>query len=246
MKIKKQLTTYLFVALTMVFAMSCGEATNSNSEEEHEHAEGMEHDDSANTDTEEAGHEHAEADSHDMDHGDEKMGEGFTWTPSEESMAMMEYKTNNITLATSGDEDVLMFEPAGQRASCMFKDMHSNVGLTATIKMEDAKGSVKLIHHSTGRDNYEFVWLEGGVMKLGRVENGEEKIFDSKKIEIPNDWFTLTVTAAGSHYKGYLNDKMITHGHGDVMKPGLLGIVASGNGTVSVKKVEATPLEEEH
>jgi hypothetical protein len=244
MKIKNQLTKYLFVVLTMVFAMSCGGSSTSE----------MEHDEGENHDMEEMEHgdsEHNEGDEHDMegmDHGDGQMtmGEGFIWMPTNEAMSMMESKTDNIKLAISGEEDVLMFEPAGQRASCMFKNKQGNVGVTATIKFEDAAASVKLLHHSSDKDNYEFVAIEGGVMNLGRVENGEEKIFDSKAVDVPQEWFTLTVTAAGTHYKGYLNDKMITHGHGDMMEPGLLGIVVSGDGAVSVKKVEATPLEAEH
>lgn len=239
MKIKNQLTKYLFITLTMVFAMSCSGTSSS----EHEHSEDEGHD------MEEM--EHNEGEEHDMEgmeHGDGEMmmGEGFTWMPSEESMGMMEYKTDNIRVATSGDEDILMFEPGGLKASCMFKNRHSNVGVTATLRMENQDASVKLLHHSADKDNYEFVALEGGIMKLGRVEKGVEKIFDSKEVDVPKDWFTLTVTAAGTHYKGYLNDKMITHGHGDIMEPGLLGIVASGNGSISVKKVEATPLEAEH
>jgi len=246
MNIKNQLTTYLLITLTMVFAMSCG--GNSSSEHEHDEADSHDMEEMEHSAAEE--HEHNEGEEHDMvgmEHGDGEMmmGEGFTWMPTEESMSMMEYKTDNIRVATSGDEDVLMFEPAGQKASCMFKNKQGNVGVTATLKMESSEAAVMLLHHSTGKDNYEFVSLEGGVMKLGRVENGEEKIFDSKDIDVPSDWFTLTVTAAGTHYKGYLNEKMITHGHGDMMKPGLLGIVASGNSTISVKKVEATPLEAE-
>ena len=139
-----------------------------------------------------------------------------------------------------------MFEPAGQDASCMFKIKHGNVGVTATLKIESPDAVVKLVHHSSGKDNYEFVSLERGVMKLGRVENGEEKFFDSKEVDIPKGWFILSVTAAGTHYKGYINEKMITHGHQYVMLPGLVGIVTSGNGTISVKNIEATPLEAEH
>jgi len=228
MKHKDKLPTYLLIILAMTFTLSCGQTTNSGSEAAFE-----------------------EGDEHEMEGMEHKVGEvvtteGYTWIPSQESMAMMEYKTHNITLATSGDEDVLMFEPAGQRASCMFKNKHGNIGLTATIKIEEPEASVKLLHHSTGRNNYEFVSLEGGIMKLGRVKNGEEKIFDSKEIEVPEDWFTLTVTAAGTNYQGYINDIVMTSGQADIMEPGLLGIVASGNGTISVKKIEVKPLKVEH
>ncbi len=59
---------------------------------------------------------------------------------------------------------------------------------------------------------------------------------DSKEVELPADWFTLTVTAVGSHFKGYLNDKMITHGHADEMAAGYVGMSVSGNSMLSVKK----------
>jgi hypothetical protein len=216
--IKAYLPNYLLLVLIAGLFVSCGQSSDSQEAAEHK------------MDT-----------MHDVDKT--MAEEGHVWIPSHESMSMMEYKTDNITLATSGDEDVLMFEPAGQRASCMFKNKHGDIGVTATIKIEDPDGSVKLLHHSTGRDNYEFVLLEHGVMKLGRVENGEEKIFDEKEVKVPQEWFTLTVTAAGTQYKGYLNGKIITSGRADVMEPGLLGIVASGNGTVLVKKIETLPIE---
>lgn len=252
MKIKNQLTKYLFIILTMVFAISCSGTTKS--QHEHDEVDGhdmevAEHNSSAEHEHNEGeDHEHNEGEAHDMmnlDH-DGMMGDAFSWMPSEEFMSMMEYKTDNITMTTSGDEDVLMFSPGGKKASCMFKNMHGNVGVTATVKLESPDASVKLVHHSTDKDNYEFVALEGNKMKLGKVENGEEKILDTKDIEVPTDWFTLTATAAGEHLKGYLNDKMITHGHAEEMNPGMLGIIVSGNGAVSVKKVEATPLEAEH
>lgn len=251
MKIKNQLTTYLLIALTIVFALSCGQNTNSVSDE-HEHAEGMEHDNDTMGDMD---HEHDKGEGHNMEEmdqehehegGETEIGEAFTWIPTEESMDMLMYKTDNVMMMKHGEDQVLMFTAKDNNESCMFKSKHSNVGFTVTIKMENTQATVKLIHHSTGRENFEFVMLEGGVMKLGRVENGEEKIFDSKEVEVPADWFTLTVTAAGTHYKGYINDKMITHGHGDVMEAGLLGIVVGGSGVTSVKKVDVTPLEAEH
>jgi len=44
MKIKNHLTTYLLIALTIVFAMSCGQTAKTDSEAEHEHADAMDHD----------------------------------------------------------------------------------------------------------------------------------------------------------------------------------------------------------
>ena len=43
MKIKNQLTRFLLVLLTMVFALSCGQSPDTKSQEEHEHTDGMDH-----------------------------------------------------------------------------------------------------------------------------------------------------------------------------------------------------------
>jgi len=252
MKLTIRKSVYALIALTLVFSMSCGGSSTSESEGQ-EYDEGMEH---ANVKTEKQEHNEGEEHSHNAkakeEHKHSKempvsmMGEAFTWMAMEESKDMLAYKTDNVMMMKHGDDNVMMFSPKGDKSSCMFNGKQGNIGVTATIKLDGNDGEVKLMHHSIDKDNYEFVALKGNMMNLGRVENGKEKILDSKEVELPSDWFTLTVTAAGSHFKGYLNDKMITHGHADEMAAGYVGMSASGNRMLSVKKVEATPLEAEH
>ncbi len=250
MKLTIQKFSYALVALTLAFAMSCV-GTSGSENEEHEHSEGMEHKEA--TGSMKTEHKHNEGEEHpneEHEHGDgmaeSMMGEAFTWMAMEESKDMLAYKTDNVMMRKHGEDNVMMFSPKGDKSSCMFNGKQGNVGVTATIKLDGSDGKVKLIHHSIDKDNYEFVALKGNTMNLGRVEKGEEKILDSKEVEVPTNWFTLTVTAAGSHFKGYINDKMITHGHADEMAAGYVGLSASGNSVLSVKKVETTPLEAEH
>lgn len=256
MKLTIKKTTYALIAFALVFTISCGGSSNSESEA-HEHEEVMEHNDAAESNMEAEnkhgeGEEHAneEQSSEGHEHGEamdeSMMGEGFTWMAMDESNDMLAYKTDNVMMMKHGEDNVMMFSPKGNKSSCMFNGKQGNVGVTATVKLDGNDGEVKLIHHSIDKDNYEFVALKGNMMNLGRVEKGEEKILDSKEVEVPTDWFTLTVTASGTHFKGYLNDKMITHGHADEMMAGYVGMSASGNNMLSVKKVEATPLEAEH
>ncbi len=247
MKLTIQKTSYVLIALTLVFAMSCG-GTSSSENGEHEHIESMEHNDAKDHNMNEHTEDNdmKEKKQHSEGMSDSKVGEAFTWMAMEEHKGMLAYKTDNVTMMKHGEDNVMIFFPKGEKALCMFTNKQGSVGVTATIKLEGNDGEVKLIHHSIDKDNYEFVALKGNTMNLGRVVKGEEKILDSKEVEVPTDWFTLTVTAAGTHFKGYLNDKMITHGHADEMATGYVGMSASGNSMLSVKKVEATPLEVEH
>ena len=83
-------------------------------------------------------------------------------------------------------------------------------------------------------------------MKLGRIIEGEEKIFDESEFEFdPNEWTTLKFSAAGTHFKGYIGDSNITHGHEDEMEPGYVGIWIDGVGTLMIRSLEIVILEEE-
>ena len=58
-------------------------------------------------------------------------------------------------------------------------------------------------------------------------------------------WMLLKVSAAGTHYKGYIGDKTITHGHGDEMPNGFVGLMLEGTGQIQVKSIEIFELEAE-
>ena len=47
----------------------------------------------------------------------------------------------------------------------------------------------------------------------------------------------------GSHFRGYINNKLILHGHGDEPEPGSIGILFSGKGNVSIRMIDAVVLE---
>merc|ERR1711974_281253 len=115
-------------------------------------------------------------------------------------------------------------------------------GMIATLKKLDFKGTIRLIHHAKDDSNYEFVSIIDNKMKLGRVINGTEKVFDESTFEVDSDWVPLKVTAAGTHFKGYIGDKTITHGHGDKMENGFVGVMLEGNGKVLIKSVEIAVL----
>ena len=111
---------------------------------------------------------------------------------------------------------------------------------------QDFKGDLKFIYHFNNEQNYEFAWVNGNNMKLGRIINGEEKIFDESEFESDsNEWTTLKFSAAGTHFKGYIGETNITHGHGDEMEPGFVGLWIDGTGTLMIRGLEVVNLQEE-
>lgn len=253
MKTINQLIGASLIFLALVFSISCNQSNKTEHEAEHEHSESEEHE---HMDSED--HDHAEGEmDHDHDHEKmDSMGDGMSWKPEGEAKNFMQNDFHFISggldemtissLNEEGDE-VLSVNPDGNVSAFVFHKSEGNIGITASVKVVDYNGELKLIHHSKNADNYEFVSLSEKKMELGRVVDGVKKVFDSKVVDWePKKWITLSVTAAGSHFKGYLNDKMITHGHGDELEKGYVGIMLNGTGTVLIKEIDITPLEAEH
>ena len=61
---------------------------------------------------------------------------------------------------------------------------------------------------------------------------------------MPADWATLTVSSAGEHYKGLLNEELVNHGHGETRAAGQVGVMLNGKGKVMLKMMEVMNLTE--
>jgi len=235
-------------------AMETSDHHDEEGDESHAHASesegGHEHGDEA-----EQGHEHGDEGEH-SGHDDASMPEGGTkmWKPEGNGTELISSDFHfivgaieNITpevIQTESGENVMTVSSDGTPSAFVFHQSYGNIGLAAMLNTAAFKGNFKLIHHAQDEQNYEFVAINGADMKLGRVVNGEEKVFNEGSFT-PSDWINLRVSAAGAHYKGYIGSKNITHGHGDKMEDGYVGIMMEGEGTVQIKSIEIAVLEDE-
>lgn len=112
----------------------------------------------------------------------------------------------------------------------------------ANINLVDFNGEFKLIHHFSNMDNYDFVSVKANKMILGRQQNGEIKEFEAEGFT-PEEWITLKAVGDGSHFRGYVNDKLITHGHASELEAGQAGFSFNGTGTIFIKKIEITSIQ---
>lgn len=202
-------------------------------------------------------HEHDEAESHEHGSHNEmagEMGDNKTWTPSGNGADLIKSDFHFITGSAENikpevkevdGSQVLELTADGSPTAFVFHNQYDNVGMIATLKRLDFSGTIRLLYHAQDLSNYEFVSINGSNMQLGRVLNGTEKVFDESQFEASADWISLKATAAGTHYKGYIGDKAITHGHGDKMNKGFVGIMLDGRGKVQIKSIETAVLEDE-
>lgn len=141
-------------------------------------------------------------------------------------------------------QNVLKLTLDGTPAAFVFHTPYGNVGMASMVNTTRFTGTLKLIHHAENADNYEFISIKEGKMKLGRVIKGKEKVFDESSFT-SEAWTNLRLSAAGTHYKGSIGSKTVTHGHGDKMKDGYVGMMVEGVGVLQLKSMELVSMEDE-
>jgi uncharacterized membrane protein len=142
---------------------------------------------------------------------------------------------------TEDRASVLVLQPEGTPQFFAYDQPLASLQADVSVNLDDFNGSLRLTHHVQDADNYSFLAVEDGVMKQGRVDNGETTIMDEKPFT-PSGWQTLRVVADKTHFRGYAEGSLITHGHGDAPAPGTVGLRLEGTGTALVGSLDVQSL----
>lgn len=232
--------TILFLAGIIV---SCG-TRSTNEAEGHGEEPGHHHDDSA------AGQEEGE-EGHHHDEGTAETEGTMMWMPGDQPFTGIlklaqgdQTKLSPFVIKEADGSKVLNLTLTGEKVILLADGTFENVGANLQFRTEDFQGDVALVHHYTDASNYDYVSLSNGSMHLGRVENGNDQVLDKKTKQMPADWATLTISSAGEHYKGLLNEELVNHAHGETRAAGQVGIILNGKGKVMLKMMEVMKLSE--
>jgi uncharacterized membrane protein len=125
----------------------------------------------------------------------------------------------------------------------VFPNPYDDVQIEAEVDTHEFNGEFGLVHHQSGQ-NYDFVSLNSGQILLGRRDGANEKIFDSNKIGGSQDWLNLKAVSSGQHFRGYVNGKMLAHGHAEPAATGKVGILLKGIGTVRIARILVEPISQ--
>ncbi|MFQ6606540.1 MAG: DUF2231 domain-containing protein [Fidelibacterota bacterium] len=116
------------------------------------------------------------------------------------------------------------------------------VQVELVFNSEQFQGALSVLHHVQDRDNYEYVTVRPGHVVLGRVVRGANRILDRSPVSLMG-MDTLRVVGAGSHFKGYVNGKLLLHGHAKAQPPGDVGLKLDGKGNLAIAKFEVVVIE---
>ena len=138
---------------------------------------------------------------------------------------------------------VLALHPTGKRVMFTFGADHKNTQADMTINISGFTGSFMLAHHVQDAENFDFLALDNGITKLGRMEQGKVKVLDHKAAGTYSGWIELTVSGGGGHYKGYMNGTLLTHGHTGDLPPGNFGLRIDGRGIILVEQISVKSVQ---
>lgn len=115
--------------------------------------------------------------------------------------------------------------------------------LDAELDLSDFAGSVALVHHVRSPEAYDYLALGRGEAVQGRIADGGDTVFDRSAVTVAGP-VRLRVVGLGKHFRGYLDGRMVTHGHDAAAPAGTAGLRLDGTGTVYLRRLETSLLTE--
>ena len=170
----------------------------------------------------------------------------WKWLPAEGAEFVLKRQFNWVigtavsvkpeTISDKGGGEVLALNLKDSRI--MFTAGQPLEGVQADVRLnpDNFSGTVMLVHHVQDAATFDFISLENGQVKLGRMENGKISVEDQKAVTY-GGWITLRAVGDGRHYRGYLNGKLVTHGHGNPLPPGTVGLFIQGSGQILIDEI---------
>ncbi len=120
----------------------------------------------------------------------------------------------------------------------------SNVEFTAALDISHIAGSVRLIHHMQDSLSYHFMEMDGDMLRLGMVSDGQEEIIEEKSFSKSNRGGHFRVVSSTTHFRGYVDNELIVHAHAAAPPAGKAGIRISGSGKVTLTEMSITVLQD--
>lgn len=180
-------------------------------------------------------------------HSEEISHESISRRPDVENENNFEWilgdaKSTNLEIAQGQNKSMFSLKLDSQEALFVLPEIYTNLEFMAKLNRDEFKGVVRLVHHVSNESNYDLLELSDSTVTQGRVKNGELITFDSGEVAAIN-WINLKVVGTKGHFRGYINQKLVTHGHGHDLPPGKIGVYAKGSGILKLSELTGTLLE---
>ena len=131
------------------------------------------------------------------------------------------------------------------RALLLVPRPFGNLSLEAELNADGFRGEVLLVYHFSDTTRYDFLAVRPDALVLGRQEGDRVSKF-SEKAAAASGWHRFKTVSSAGHYRGYLDNQLIVHGHGRDLPAGRAGLLLRGTGLVKIRELKITELMTGH
>lgn len=173
---------------------------------------------------------------------------GWSWTPARAAAWKAEAiwlegsaESLKSSLVDGGDRgDVIELEVT-EPTLFVLPGQIDRLQVDFAVDLSEFDGSVLVAHHVQEDGSYGFTSLANDVIRLGRTENSD-LLVQATEAMTEGVWRDIRVVVDGTHFRSYVDTKMLIHGHGDAFEPGQVGLRLNGSGVVRISGIQAVDL----
>lgn len=174
-------------------------------------------------------------------------GNSWRWIPTSAALSDVHWLTGSANdvqgVMVEGADGGSAIRIAASETPRIFTigDAMESTQIDATVNLDSLDGSLALLHNVHGADSYGFFSVERGHGILGQVDDGKTTVLEQEAATV-HGTARLRLVADKSHFRGYVNEKLVVHGHGDELSKGSVGIRFQGDGSFVIERIDVQSL----
>ncbi len=165
----------------------------------------------------------------------------WNWTPGQGARQVLDEAFQFLEgglddLSITEEDSLISLNLQGGPVLFVTGDAMESIQADIVLNVEQFAGAVRLVHHVRDSLNYDFLALEDGMIRQGRVDDGGIDIFDEETLPL-SGWLTMRSVSDGRHFRGYLGAEMRVHGHNSPPEAGPVGLRLEGAGIILLRSI---------
>ncbi|NNE35607.1 MAG: hypothetical protein HKN13_10230 [Rhodothermales bacterium] len=105
--------------------------------------------------------------------------------------------------------------------------------------MTEFTGTFAVTYNTVDTDNFGFLQITStGAATQALVVDGTANVLGEGTVDVTMP-IAVRAVSAGTHFRGYADNKLVTHGHASAGRPGHVGLRVNGTGRLLVAELSA-------
>jgi hypothetical protein len=128
------------------------------------------------------------------------------------------------------------------RAFLLLPGSFGDVRVQADLDLAHFSGTAGVVHHYQDSATYETFQVTGPTCGLVSYSGGKAKVLEEGTGLDSLQAAMISVSSAGEHIKGYVDERTAAHAHMEAPPPGRTGLFLDGRGVVVIQSMHVEPL----